>query len=129
MRGAQITGIVTRQSEIENMPDLTVKTTRGEIWIVTTMKAKGSIGVTTRDFLGADLRHYIRSLKNKGIGIEDEWETDTFGKHKRWKLKSGHHIELVPIPPKKKTPTAATEGLSDSNSNRTVSEVLNEASI
>lgn len=71
-------------------------TTPGETWVMRGMKAKGVAGVTTRDFLGADLRHYIRALKNKGISIRDEWETDAFGRHKRWFLNEGHEIEAIP---------------------------------
>ena len=83
------------------------------------MMDKGTIGVTTRDFLGADLRHYIRNLKHKGIGIREAWETDAFGRHKRWWLKDGHSIELVS---KKRKPTTGATVLA-SNPHASNSEI------
>ena len=107
------TGIVTLPDDSLGQPRGTVKTTPGETWVLTGMIAKGSNGVTTRDFLGADLRHYIRALKHKGVGIRDEWESDSFGKHKRWFLKEGHTLERVPE--KRKPATAATVQASNLN--------------
>ena len=96
MNRARETGIITCPHDSMGNPRPPVITTIGETWIAKGMNAKGDIGVTTRDFLGADLRHYIRALKNKGVGIRDEWETDAFGRHKRWFLKDGHEIEIIP---------------------------------
>ena len=107
------TGIVTLPDDSLGQPRGTVKTTPGETWVLTGMIAKGSNGVTTRDFLGADLRHYIREFIRKGIGIRDEWETDSFGRHKRWWLTDGHALER--IPKKTKTPTAGTVESSNPN--------------
>ena len=96
MSRARETGIITCPHDSMGNPRPPVTTTIGETWIAKGMKAKGATGVTTRDFLGADLRHYIRALKNKGVGIRDEWETDAFGRHKRWFLNDGHKIEIIP---------------------------------
>ena len=96
MSRARETGIITCPHDAMGNPRPPVTTTRGETWVIKGMKAKSLTGVTTRDFLGADLRHYIRALKHKGIGIRDEWETDAFGRHKRWFLNEGHEIEIVP---------------------------------
>lgn len=96
MRAAQEMGLLTCPNDSLGNPRPPVTTTPGETWIVKGMKSKGRAGVTTRDFLGADLRHYIRALKNKGVGIRDEWETDSFGRHKRWFLKEGHSLEVIP---------------------------------
>ena len=107
------TGILTCPQESLGNPRPPIKTTLGETWIIKGMKSKGGAGVTTRDFLGADLRHYIRTLKNKGVGIRDEWETDAFGRHKRWFLKEGHSLEV--IPKKRKPATAVTMQASNLN--------------
>jgi len=96
MSRLQETGIVTCPLDSIGNPRPPVSTTPGETWIVKGMESKGKVGVTTRDFLGADLRHYIRALKNKGVGIRDEWETDAFGRHKRWWLKEGHTLQVIP---------------------------------
>ena len=96
MSRARETGIITCPHDLMGNPRPPVTTTFGETWVIKGMKAKGLTGVTTRDFLGADLRHYIRALKHKGIGIRDEWETDAFGRHKRWFLNDGHKIEIIP---------------------------------
>jgi len=90
------TGIVTCPNDSLGNPGPVIKTTSGETWVMKGMELKSQIGVTTRDFLGADLRHYIRALKNKGVRIRDEWETDAFGRHKRWWLKEGHSIRTIP---------------------------------
>ena len=106
MSRATETGLVTCPNDSLGNLRPKVETTIGETWVLCGMIAKGSRGVTTRDFLGADLRHYIREFKRKGIGIRDEWETDSFGRHKRWWLKGGYSIER--IPKKQKPTTAAT---------------------
>ena len=103
-------GIVTLPNDALGNPRPQVETTSGETWVLTGMITKGNIGVTTRDFLGADLRHYIREFKRKGIGVRDEWETDAFGRHKRWWLKDGYSIERIP---KKKTAPRRSERLSN----------------
>ena len=90
------TGVLTCPPDSLGNPRPPIKTTPGETWVLSGMIAKGSKGVTTRDFLGADLRHYIREFNRKGIGIRDEWETDSFGRHKRWWLKEGHSIKTIP---------------------------------
>lgn len=106
MSRARETGVVTCPHDSLGNSRPPVLTTCGETWVLSGMITKGSRGVTTRDFLGADLRHYIREFKRKGIGIRDEWETDSFGRHKRWYLKDGHALER--IPQKTKPATAAT---------------------
>ena len=113
MRAAQESGLLTCPHDSLGNPRPPVTTTPGETWIVKGMKSKGRAGVTTRDFLGANLRHYIRALKNKGVGIRDEWESDGFGRHKRWFLKEGHSLEV--IPKKTKPATAATVQASNLN--------------
>ena len=112
MSRATETGVVICPRDRHGNPRLSIKTTAGETWVIKCMKAKGRTGVTTRDFLGADLRHYIRSFKNKGIEIRDEWETDAFGRHKRWWLNDGYTIECVP----KKTKAAGVQTKRLSNS-------------
>ena len=106
-------GIVTRPNDALGNPRPQVETTSGETWVLSGMITKGDIGVTTRDFLGADLRHYIREFKRKGIGVRDEWETDSFGRHKRWFLKDGHTIKRIP---KKTKPAAGSERASNPKS-------------
>ena len=112
MSRARETGIITCPHDSMGNPRPPVTTTIGETWIARGMKAKGTSGVTTRDFLGADLRHYIRALKNKGVGIRDEWEKDAFGRHKRWFLKDGHEIEIIP---EKQKPAGGNLRASNSN--------------
>ena len=112
MSRARETGIITCPHDSMGNPRPAVKTTFGETWVIKGMKAKSHAGVTTRDFLGADLRHYIRALKHKGIGIRDEWETDAFGRHKRWFLKDGHEIEIIP---EKQKPAGSNLRASNSN--------------
>lgn len=98
---------VTRKAETAGKPDHKAIITCGEVWVFNRMVQYGKRGVTTRDFLGADLRHYIRNLKRKGIGIDFEWETDSFGRHKRWRLRDGHTSRNVPYPHKAKAPAVA----------------------
>ena len=119
MSRPQETGVVLRKSININQPDLTTTTTIGETWVFVGMQNKGRAGVTTRDFLGADLRSHIRRLKHKGIGIRDEWETDAFSRHKRWWLKDGHTIELVP----KKTKPAGKAAKRVSNPKKSNREI------
>ncbi len=107
MRRSTDTGLVSCPPDSLGNPRPPVMTTPGETWVISGMKEKGYRGVTTRDFLGADLRHYIRALKQKGLKIRDEWETDTFGRHKRWFLEPGHEIEVIP---KKAKPATADGG-------------------
>ena len=111
MSRARETGIITCPHDSMGNPRPPVTTTIGETWVLLGMQVKAGKGVTTRDFLGADLRHYIRNFKNKGIGIREEWETDSFGRHKRWFLKDGHKIERVP---KRKKPDACSKRASNS---------------
>ena len=126
MRAAQETGLLTCPNDSLGNPGPSITTTPGETWIVKGMKSKGRAGVTTRDFLGADLRHYIRALKNKGVGIRDEWETDSFGRHKRWFLKEGHSLEV--ITKKRKPATAATVQASNLNPNSKYGGLLDASS-
>lgn len=115
MSSARETGIVTRPDDSLGNPRPLVTTTPGETWVVGGMLAKGVRGVTTRDFLGADLRHYIREFKRKGIGVRDEWETDSFGRHKRWWLTDGHTLERVP---KKTKPAGGNQRASNPNTSK-----------
>lgn len=108
MGRAKIAGEVIRKSEVAEMPDHRTVLTCGEVWVYRTMAAKGKLGVTCADFNGADLRHYIRNLKNKVIGIDEEWEADAFSRHKRWRLKDGHSFREIPYPKKKKLASAQT---------------------
>ena len=115
-------GVITCPPDSLGNPRPDISTTSGETWVASKMMFKGSIGVTCRDFNGADLRHYIRALKNKGVGIHDEWETDAFGKHKRWFIKPGYSLRRIP---KKTKPTPqAKVRVSNSNSK---ADGLNEA--
>lgn len=127
MSRAMETGIVICPNDSLGNPRPPVTTTCGETWVLSGMIAKGRTGVTTRDFLGADLRHFIRELKRRGIGIRDEWETDAFGRHKRWWLKEGHRLKR--IPKKKKLPTADTAGASKPTQNPKLGGNGNEVSI
>lgn len=113
MSRASETGIVTCPKDSLGNPRPLVETTPGETWVLSGMIAKGAVGVTTRDFLGADLRHYVREFKRKGIGVRDEWETDSFGRHKRWWLTEGHMLERIP---KKKKPVAGSKRASNPKS-------------
>ncbi len=114
MSRARETGIITCPHDSMGNPRPPVTTTIGETWVLSGMIAKGSIGVTTRDFLGADLRHYIREFKRKGISVRDEWETDAFGRHKRWWLNEGHTLERIP---EKKKPAKAKRASQNPKSN------------
>lgn len=117
MSRATDTGIITCPHDSKGNPRPPITTTPGETWVMSGMKEKGYRGVTTRDFLGADLRHYIRALKHKGVGIRDEWESDAFGRHKRWFLKEGYSIQIVS---EKKKPSG--NRASDSNGSHGISE-------
>lgn len=115
MPRARLAGIVTRQSEVQRKPSHSVELRCGEVWVFQKMLTAGRKGVTCRDFLGADLRHYIRNLKHKGIGIDFKWEQDAFSHHKRWWLKEGHSFQEIPYVPKKKKPAAGSERASNPN--------------
>jgi len=112
MSRRQLAGIVTRQSDVAGVLALSVSITCGEVWVFSTMLAKGKRGVTCRDFNGADLRHYIRNLKNKGVGIDHRWKKDAFSRHKRWWLKDGHSFEDTS---KKKPATGRMSRVSNPN--------------
>jgi len=94
----------------------------------------GKTGLTRLDYPGFHIAHFVQMLREAGLTIHTEMEANSAswgGKHGRYRLMDNATFIKVPIPkkPKKKTPTAATKGLSDSITNGTVSEVLNEASI
>jgi len=125
MPRARLAGIVTRESEVSGKPSHSVELRCGEVWVFKKMLAAGLNGVTCRDFIGADLRHYIRNLKGKGVGIDFKWEADAFSRHKRWWLKSGHSFKEIPYSKKSKPSTAATVKASNPkilNSNQEGSE-------
>lgn len=128
MSRRKLAGIVTRQSEVEGKPSHSVELRCGEVWAFNKLRRAGVHGVTCRDFNGADWRHYARNLRKKGIGLRVAWESDSFGRHKRWWLKSGHSFQEIPYVSKKKKPAAAaTERASNSiTSKLTGKEVLNE---
>ena len=114
MSRARIAAIVTRASEVAGKPSHSTELRCGEVYIFKLIQSKGSRGITCGDFRG-DLRHYIRNLKHKGIGLNEAWEKDAFGHHKRWWLKEGHSIVDIPYTPKRKK-TAGDEPERSSNS-------------
>ena len=101
MSRQKLAGIVTRQSEVEGKPSHSTELRCGEVYIFKLIQSYGSRGITCGDFRG-DLRHYIRNLKQKGVGLREAWENDAFGRHKRWWLKPGHSFREIPYVPKKK---------------------------
>ena len=115
MSRAKIAGEVTRKSETAGMPDHSAVLICGEYLVFKKMATFGARGVTTRDFAGWDLRHYIRNLKKKGVAISEQWEADELSRHKRWRLKSGHAHKEIPYPKKTKSPTVAPVTTSNSN--------------
>ena len=92
-------------------------------------------GITKADFSGGlHLGDIVMKLRRKGFCIHTDMEPNTGeygGSHARYRLmdKVTYRIIDPTSIPKKKTPLAATKGLSNSKSNGQVSEVLNEASI
>lgn len=107
---------VTRKSETAGMPDHSTVLTMGTSIVYRKLAEVGRSGITTRDFPGWDVRHYIRVMKESGIGFDFTWEKNELGgQHKRWWLKDGHsHIE-IPYPKKTKPTTGATVLASISN--------------
>lgn len=116
---------VNRKSGIEGYPDLTVKVSNTPARVYLSLVKAGSEGITCRDWHGYDLRHHLRVLRNKGIGIDREWEKHEGGQHGRWRLKPGHSHKEILIP-KEKPAMVATKRALNSKSNGQVSEVLND---
>lgn len=105
---------VTRANEGESAFALKAIITAKTTTIYDGFLKAGRHGVTTRDWPGYDLRHYIRVMRNKGIAITDEWEGHEDGQHKRWFLADGHSHREIAHPKKTKPATAATVQASDS---------------
>ena len=102
---------VTRLSETPGYPALTATVTQKAALVYKSLVDAGSRGITCRDWNGYDLRHFLRALRNKGIGIDREWEKngpEFGGQHGRWKLRHGHSHKEIPYPKKTKPTTAAT---------------------
>lgn len=96
---------VTRESEMAGQPALRTVVTQKTALVFQSLMAAGKRGITCRDWHGYDLRHFIRALRNAGIGIDREWETngpEFGGQHGRWKLRPGHSYREVPYPERKK---------------------------
>ena len=121
MSRARQAAIVTRKSEVAGKPSHSTELRCGEVYIFKLIQSKGSRGITCGDFRG-DLRHYIRNLKHKGIGLKEAWEKDAFGQHKRWWLKEGHSIVDIPYTPKRKK-TAGDEPERSSNPKNSNGEI------
>ena len=89
---------VHRKSETLGKPDLLTTVTQKAALVYQILEKAGSRGITCRDWHGYDLRHFIRVLRNKGIGIDREWEKNSpefGGQHGRWRLRKGHSHEVV----------------------------------
>ena len=115
---------VTRKSEMAGMPDHKVIITQKAALVYESLAKAGDRGITCRDWHGYDLRHFLRVLRNKGIGIDREWEKnspDFGGQHGRWKLRHGHSHRDIPYPEKKKA--AATGIARPSNPNTSNGEL------
>ncbi len=108
---------VHRKSETPGMPDFTTTLTMGTALVFRRLVEVGSAGITTKDFPGWDVRHYLRVMRNKGIGIHDKWETNALGRHKRWWLRNGHSFREVPYPVKKKPARRAGQTSNSSHRN------------
>lgn len=103
MGRAKVAREITRKAETFGKPDHKTILTKGTAIVFDKMQKLGSRGITTRDLPGWDLRHYIRVMRNKGIGIDREWEAHDGGQHGRWKLRAGHTSRDIPYPEKQKT--------------------------
>lgn len=117
---------VHRKSETPGKPDHKTIITQKTTLIYDKLVAAGRRGITTRDMPGYDLRHFLRVMRNSGIGIDREWESNADGgQHGRWRLRKGHTHRQVPYPEKTKASTAATVKLSNSNATGKDCEGLN----
>lgn len=104
---------VNRESETSGKPNNAIILKAGVALVYQGFEKRGKRGFTTRDWPGYDLRHYIREMKNRGIGIDHAWEKNGLGgQHKRWWLRDGHSSEEIAYPKKKKASAAATAKLS-----------------
>ena len=107
---------VIRESETIGKPSNTVVLKAGVALIYRGFEKQGKRGFTTKDWPGYDLRHYIREMRNAGVGIDHRWEkNDLGGQHKRWWLREGHSSQEIPYPKRKKPSTAATVMASNPN--------------
>ena len=68
------TGVLTCPLDSFGNPRPNIITTPGETWVTEKMLFKD----------------------RKGVGIWDRWETDAFGRHKRWFIKPGYSLRRVP---------------------------------
>ena len=102
MGRAAATILVTRKSETDGKPDLNIPVGNTPSLVFLSLVKAGSKGITCRDWHGYDLRHHLRVLRNKGIGIDREWEKHEGGQHGRWKLRPGHSHKEITYPKKQK---------------------------
>ena len=116
---------VTRESETPGQPSMHTTLTMGTALVFKKLMLVGKAGITTRDFPGWDVRHYLRQMRNVGIGFHDKREPNEFGgSHKRWWLRDGHSYVEIPYPKRTKPAEASTDLVSNSNSK---ADRLNEA--
>lgn len=117
---------VNRKSETPGRPGLSITLKAGVALVFKGFAERGKAGFTTRDWPGYDLRHYIREMKNSGIGIDSRWEKNALGgQHKRWWLRDGHSYEEIPYPEKTRASRRRPLKLSNSNANGEECEDLN----
>jgi len=114
---------VTRKSETQGLPDLTVEVKNTPSKVFLSLVKAGRQGITCRDWHGYDLRHHLRVLRNLGIGIDRQWEKHEGGQHGRWSLRDGHSYREI-IQEKKKP--AHAKRASNPNSQQARSEGKDE---
>lgn len=127
MSRAKVAREITRKAEALGKPDHKIVLTMGTALVFDKMLELGPRGITTRDLPGWDLRHYLRVMRRKGIGIDRKWEKHEGGQHGRWSLRAGHTSREIPYPEKTKPAAAATARASNSLSQTSKKEDLNDA--
>ena len=115
MSRAAATIQVTRKSEVDGKPDFIIGIANTPARVYLSLVKAGRKGITCRDWQGFDLRHHLRVLRNKGIGIEREWEKHEGGQHGRWRLRPGHSHREITYPQKQK-PSGKRAFISDNQS-------------
>lgn len=115
MSRTRMAAIVTRQSEVVGLPDVNIEIANTPARVYLSLAKAGSKGITCRDWHGYDLRHHLRVLRNKGVGIDRSWEKHEGGQHGRWKLRDGHTHRIIDDFKKRKPATAATVQASNLN--------------
>ena len=117
--------IVTRESEVAGVPDLKINVANTPFRVYLSLEKAGPKGITCRDWHGYDLRHHLRVLRNKGVGIDRTWEKHEGGQHGRWRLRAGHSHRIIDDPKMTKAAGDQTIRLSSSNANSKNAEILN----